>query len=54
MLKRLLARNRVPNNFLMMLHECAHAGSTLDEGDAAACEEVSVAGIQKIGSQEHS
>lgn len=45
MLKRSLARNQVPNNFLMMLHRRAHAGSALDEGDAAACEEVSVAAV---------
>lgn len=52
MLKRSLARNRVPNNFLMMLHGRVHAGSALDERDAAACEEVSVAAVQKTGSQE--
>lgn len=53
MLKHLLARDRVPNNLLMMLHGRAHAGGALDEGDAAACQEVSLAAVQKIGSQEN-
>lgn len=52
MLKRSLARNRVPNNFLMMLHGRAHAGSALDEGGLLLlCEEVSVAAVQRLAAK---